>query len=252
MADASCSGNREAMAQERLRSLASQLILAEERERRRIATALHDRVAQTLALSKLKLEAVQESVSSTDLAKPLDEIHRLIEQAIQDTRSLTFEVSPPILYQLGLEAAVEWLTQRVQDQHGILSNFEDDGQPKPLDEDIRVLLFQAVHELLFNVVKHAHAQSVKVAIGRSGDKVQIAVEDDGVGFDISAISSHWSTNDGFGFFSISQRLDHLGGHLDIESQPGHGTRVTLVAPLRIYQTLCPSGTRPLPDSALTT
>jgi signal transduction histidine kinase len=119
------------MAQQRLRSLASELILAEERERRRIAMALHDRVAQTLALSKLKLEAVQESVSSTDLAKPLDEIYRLIEQAIQDTRSLTFEVSPPILYQLGLEAAVEWLTERVQDRHGILSNFEDDGQPKP-------------------------------------------------------------------------------------------------------------------------
>jgi signal transduction histidine kinase len=222
--------------QERLRSLASQLSLVEERERRRLATALHDRIAQTLALSKMKLGALQEPVSSTDLAQSLDEIYRLIEQTIQDTRSLIFEISSPILYHFGLEAAVEWLTEQTQKQHGIPSEFRDDRQPKPLDEDVRILLFQAVRELLVNVAKHAQAQSVKVAIRRDGSDIQIIVEDDGVGFDAFPIGSHWSEIKGFGLFSIRERLDHLGGQLKIKSEPGHGTQVTLVAPLKREET----------------
>jgi PAS domain S-box-containing protein len=216
---------------ERLRSLASELSLTEERERRRLATALHDRIAQTLALSKIKLGVVRGSVSSTDLAESLDEIYKLIEQVIQDTRSLTFEISSPILYELGLAAAVDWLTEQTQKQHGILSEFWDDKQPKPLDEDVQVLLYQAVRELLINVVKHAQAQHVKVSMRRDDTQMRIAVEDNGVGFDSSGISSPWSKAEGFGLFSIRERLDTIGGRLEIESQLGNGTRVTLVAPL---------------------
>jgi signal transduction histidine kinase len=205
--------------------------LAEEQERRRLATALHDRVAQTLALSKMKLGMLREPASSTDLAESVDEIYKLLEQAIQDTRSLIFEISSPILYHFGLEAAVEWLTEQTQKQYGILFEFRDDRQPKPLDEDVRVLLFQAVRELLVNVGKHAQARSVKVALRRDGNDIQITVEDDGVGFDAFPIGSHWSEIKGFGLFSIRERLDHVGGQLKIKSEPGHGTRVTLVAPL---------------------
>jgi PAS domain S-box-containing protein len=222
--------------QERLRSLASQLSLVEEQERRRLATALHDRIAQTLALSKIKLGVLQEPQSSTDLAQPLNEICKLLEQAIQDTRSLIFEISSPILYNFGLEAAVEWLTEQTQKRHGILSEFRDDRQPKPLDEDVRVLLFQAVRELLINVAKHAQAQSVKVAIRRDDNDIQIIIEDDGVGFDTFPIGSHWSEIKGFGLFSIRERLDYLGGQLKIKSEPGHGTQVTLVAPLKREET----------------
>jgi PAS domain S-box-containing protein len=218
--------------QERLRSLASQLSLTEERERRRIAMALHDRVGQTLAISKMKLGALRESASSTGLVEPLNEIHGSIEQVIRDTRSLIFELSSPILYQLGLEAALEWLTEQTQHRHGILSYFEDDGQPKALDEDVCVLLFQAVRELLVNVAKHAQAQSVKVVIRRDNGNVQIIVEDDGVGFDASPIGSQWGRTEGFGLFSIRERLNHLGGQLKIVSTAGNGSRITLVAPLK--------------------
>ena len=217
--------------QERLRALTSQLSLAEERERRRLALALHDDIAQTLALSKIKLGIAQQSVSSTDLAQSLGEIQRLIEFAIQATRSLTLEISPPIVYELGLVAAVDWLTRHTQTQHGIPSEFWDDKQPKPLDEDVRVLLYQAVRELLINVVKHAQAQRVRVSMRRDDTRIRIAVEDNGVGFDTSDISSPWSKAEGFGLFNIRERLDTIGGHLEIESQPGNGTRVTLVAPL---------------------
>jgi len=218
--------------QERLRALASELSLTEQRERRRIATNLHDRIGQTLAISKIKLETLRKSTSSASLTRPLGEISKLIEQTIQETRSLIFDLSPPILYLLGLEPAVEWLAERIQEQHSIPINFEDDGLPKPLDSNIRVLLFQAVRELLVNVVKHAQAHSAKVSIWREGNEIQIGVEDDGVGFDSSEIRHHVGRTSGFGLFNISERLEHLGGHLKIESRPGHGTRCTLIAPLK--------------------
>ena len=218
--------------QERLRSLASELSLAEERERRRIARDLHDRIGQTLAICKIKLGALRASASSTGLAGPLDEIHKLIDEIIQETRSLTFEVSSPILYELGLEAAVEWLVEQIQEQYGLLSHFEDDRQPKPLDDDVRVLLFQAVRELLTNVAKHAQAHNVKVSLRRDDSNIKITVEDDGNGFDTSDVVSHWSRSEGFGLFSIRERLGHLGGRLEVESEPGHGTWATLAAPLK--------------------
>ena len=217
--------------QERLRSLASQLSLTEEKERRRIATELHDSIGQTLAICKIQLGVLRQSASSTELVEPLEEIHQYIEDIIRDTRSLTFEISSPILYQLGLESALEWLAERTQKRDGVRAKFRNDGQPKPLDDDIRIVLFQAVRELLINVVKHAQAQRVEVAIGRDDRHVRIAVEDDGVGFDVFPIGSHWSEVKGFGLFSIRERLGHLGGQLQIKSKPGLGTRVTLLAPL---------------------
>jgi PAS domain S-box-containing protein len=218
--------------QEQLRSLASELSLIEERERRQIAVALHDRIGQTLAISKMKLGALRESMSSSDLAEAIEKICNLIEQAIQETRSMTLELSPPILYELGFEPAVEWLTEQIQKQNHIEIFLEDDGQPKPLDDDIAFLLFRALKELLINVTKHAQAQQVKVSLAIDVDELRISVEDDGVGFDTGNLDTHILKNGGFGLFSIRERLSHLDGHLEVVSEPGQGTLVTLVMPLR--------------------
>jgi signal transduction histidine kinase len=206
--------------------------LAEERERRRIAVDLHDHIGQILAISKIKLGELRESAASVGLAKPLKEITQFIEKTIQYTRTLTFELSPPMLYELGFEAAVEWLTEQLTAQHGILCSFKKDGKPKPLADEIRVLLFQAVRELLVNITKHAQAHNVKVSVRRNGNRIRINVEDDGVGFDTSKISSRVEGTDGFGLFNIRERLDYFGGRLEIKSQAGQGTRVSLMAPLR--------------------
>ncbi len=214
--------------QEELRYLASQVSLTEERERRRIAVALHDQVGHTLAIAKFKLEDLRESVP----AGALDEILELINQTIKDTRSLTFELSPPVLHELGFEAALEWLTKQAREQHPIASEFTDDGLPKPLGEDMRIVLFQAVRELLVNVAKHAHAKKVKVSASRTGDTIKICVEDDGVGFDPFEVASHRGKEGGFGLFNISERLGYLDGSMEISSMPGSGTRVTLIAPLK--------------------
>ena len=216
--------------EEQLRSLASELTLLEERERRRIANDLHDHIGQTLALSKIKLGELRESVSPS-LVKPLGEIHGLIEQTIRYTRSLTFELSPPILYELGFEAAVEWLAEQIQEKHGISVDFEDDLQPKPLGKEMRILLFKAVGELLMNVIKHAQAHKAKVAIQREGSNIRITVEDDGIGFYIPEANQLAGVK-GFGLFSIRERLRHFGGSLQIQSGPRRGTLITLLAPIK--------------------
>jgi PAS domain S-box-containing protein len=217
--------------QEQLRSMASDLSLAEERERRRLATELHDHVGQILALAQIKLGALRESANSNALLAPMDEIRRLIEQTIQYTRSLTFELSPPILYDLGFEAAVEWLADTVREQHGILIQVSNDAHHKPMNDEFRVLLFQAVRELLFNVVKHAKALVVKVSLNREGMNLRVQVADDGVGLGIDPKSAAAAAQ-GFGLFSIRERLKHLGGNMEVESEPGRGTQVTLTVPLK--------------------
>jgi len=214
--------------QQKLRSLASELSLAEERQKRRIASGLHDDVGQNLVLFKMKLADMRKKGVSD---KSIDEIYNQIDQIIQNTRTLTFDLSSPVLYDLGLEAAVrQWLTTQLQEKHGLKCVFEDDKQPKPLEEDICVLVFQAVKELLINVVKHSRASHVKVTIRKKGDKIQISVEDDGVGF--AYTESNVAKSQGFGLFNICQRLDYIGGSVKIDSQPGHGSSITLEAPLK--------------------
>ncbi|MGD1043009.1 MAG: PAS domain S-box protein [Sedimentisphaerales bacterium] len=217
--------------QQQLRSLASELSLAEERLRRRIAAELHDHIAQNLAISKIKLESLTGD-AEPDLVKSLNEVNGLISQTIEATRSLTFEISPPVLYELGFEAAVNWLAKQTRRRFGLEVEFADDGKPKPLNTDIRVLLFQAVRELLVNVVKHARAKKAKVSTCRIQKNIQITVEDNGVGFDAEAISSVKDpTKGGFGLFNIRERLDQIGGSVIINAKAGKGTRITLTAPI---------------------
>ena len=218
--------------QQQLRSLASELSLAEERERRRIATYLHDHIGHSLAMCKIKLGALRESLPPLHHDGYLDEINGIIEQAIQCTRSLTAELSPPVLYEMGLVAAVEWLAESVSEQHRIQITVKNTRQIKKLNDNLQILLFQAARELLTNIAKHSQAQKVEIYIWRyKENNIKIEVKDDGVGFDTSHLLSNTTKNGGFGLFNIRERLNHLGGHCDIQSQPGCGTRVTLITPL---------------------
>ncbi len=217
--------------QEKLRSIASELTLTEERERRRIAVELHDRIGQPLAVSRIRLGVLKGQLPPGDSTKTIDDVNAFIGEAIGDTRSLIFEISPPILYDLGLEPALEWLVETVQQQHGIVAEFHGDGREQPLDHNLRVLLFQSVRELLINVVKHALARRVKVTLESGDAVVDITVEDDGIGFDVGMIETRSMRNIGFGLFSIRERLEHLGGGFWVESIPGVGTTVKLSAPV---------------------
>ena len=218
--------------QERLRSLASELSLAEERERRYIATCLHDRVGQTLALANIKLRTLRSNLKDERHLAPVDEITQLLKQMISEMRSLTFELSPPILYEFGLDAALEWLAENMSNSHGVPCAFKVNGVPVMLPQDARVVLFQAARELLTNVAKHANATHTTVTVTHGSGKVCVVVEDDGNGFDAVHAQPSPSAK-GMGLFSVRERLTHLGGSMTVKTAPGEGTSVSMVLPLTL-------------------
>jgi PAS domain S-box-containing protein len=218
--------------QEKLQSLASELSLVEERERRSIATDLHDQIGQTLSVIKMCCFALRNDLSSPDHIRQVDEIKRLVKQTIRDTRSLTFELSPPVLYELGLVAAIDWLAEQFQQKHGLKCTVESDKKPKPLSQDVEIVLFRSVRELLINIVKHAEAEKVTITIRVNKKNLRIRVTDDGIGFGKEAKAGRAYENHQFGLFNITERIGHLGGKVKVDSQSGKGTMVTLVAPLK--------------------
>ena len=220
--------------QQQLQSLASQLTLTEERERRRIATELHDQVGQTLAFARMRLASAGKATSDAQREAILDDVSQSLRQAIGDTRDLVFDLSSPLMNELGLAAALsEWLEEQVGKRHGLQTEFIHDGQRLLLDDDMRAMLFRSGRELLTNVVKHAQAKRVTVRLEYEGTLVRIVVEDDGVGFDVDAMPEAMEREGGFGLFSIQERMADLGGSLEITSEPGQGCTAILTAPTTI-------------------
>jgi PAS domain S-box-containing protein len=214
--------------QRQLRTLASQLSTTEERERRHLAKKLHDNVGQELALAKIKLGFLRKTV---DPGKQLivNDIRQMIEKCIKQIRSFTFELSPPILYEVGLEAALEWLADETEKESGIKIKLICDKKPKPLTDEMRVFLFSAVRELLVNVVKHAQAHHASVSVKRKDGDIIIVVRDDGHG--IKAFDVKLLKKGGYGLFSIRERLNLYGGNFEIDSMPKRGTRISIRCPL---------------------
>ena len=217
--------------QQQLRSLASQLSLTEARERKRIAADLHDRIGQALALTRIKLGTLKAGTGSAKQIRSIDETIDLIEVTIREVRTLIFNLSSPLLYEVGLKAALEQMVEQFQDEHGILISLEDDELPKPIDIDGSVVLFQAVRELMLNVVKHARARHIRVSMNCRNNSIEITVQDDGAGFDVSRNAFRPGREGGYGLFSIRERLEYLGGSLAVESLPGRGTRAALALEL---------------------
>ncbi len=214
-----------------LRALAGELTQAELRERRRLAGVLHDHLQQVLAAAKLNLDALFARSKDEGSREGMARIGELIEESIAECRSLTLGLSPPVLQEAGLEGAVGWLARRAQEQHGLsVSVTVGAGWIEPGDPDVSVFLFEAVRELLFNVVKHSGVQEAEVALSREDGQVEVRVVDRGRGLDREALRDRRGDAVGFGLFSIQQRLQLIGGSMDVEGAPGLGTCVVLRAP----------------------
>ncbi|MHC4323564.1 MAG: PAS domain-containing protein [Planctomycetota bacterium] len=212
-----------------LRSLTSELQLAEERERRRLARDLHDSLGQILAMSRMELIRLQKSAPA-EIVSSLKIVADQLGQAVKETRTLSFELSPSVLYDLGFEVAIEDLAERFARDRNIKCRFENSDEPKPLEEAVAVLLYRSVRELLINVAKHANGTAAKVSLERIEGKLRITVEDNGDGFDVSTLDNLARESRGFGVMSIRERLRHIGGYFEIQSGNGTGTKVTLIAP----------------------
>jgi PAS domain S-box-containing protein len=209
-----------------LRALAMELSRAEESERKRLALFLHDEIGQSLALLRMKLGSLAGRSTLKSENHFNQQILDLLEKTIEQTHTLTFELSPPVLHQLGLEAAIEWAGEKISGDHGIEFAFSDDGRMKPFDDDIKAFLFRCVRELMLNIVKHAKARRMTVSLKRAQNQFYAVIEDNGIGFDTSLLKQSQDLP-GFGLYSVREHLAAMGGTFEIQSEPGRGTRVTL-------------------------
>jgi signal transduction histidine kinase len=216
--------------QEKLRGLSAELILTEERERREIATDLHDVIGQTLAMAKMKTGALRGFCSAPEAAGGLKDLASFIDEAILATRNLTFQLASPILYELGLESALERLAEDMRKRHGLRVDFSGDGRNKPLPTETSVMIFKAVRELLMNAVKHSKATEVRVRVRSAAGKIAVTVRDNGRGFNAAA-AGYGTDRRGFGLFSIREKVSHLGGAFRLSTRPGAGTLAVITAPL---------------------
>ncbi len=214
--------------QVRLRSLSSEIMFVEERERRQVATQLHDSIGQLLAFSKKELGVLV--LNAPESIKPsLIEVWGMIKEAIEQARMLTFDLSPASLYTLGLSAALEELGEDFAKRGNFKFKFKSDNKEIQLPEQVKVLLYRSIRELMINIIKHSQAKKVDIIIKRLYNCFRIDVRDDGFGFNFTEISTQGKA--GFGLFSIQERLEAIGGSVNIESAKGKGTTVILSVPL---------------------
>jgi signal transduction histidine kinase len=215
-----------------LRALATEITLAEERARRKLASELHDGPAQNLAGMAMQIAELKRKTVDREQLTLLGEAEQVLADTTTQTRTLMLELAPPGLHESGLVEALRWLADRVAKQQRLIVTVEDDGQPKPLEDQVTVLLFQTVRELLQNVVKHARSKRATVRCSVQDGELVLDVIDPGVGFEVHSINRLPTRQGGFGLFNIRERLKLMGGTVDIHSVIGEGTTVRIRVALK--------------------
>lgn len=233
-----------------IRDLASALTLVEQRERRRIAQLFHDQVQQMLYGIQLRVHMIGQEAGPELQAKikdHLEQMEQFIEEGIRVSRTLAVELSPPLLKDEGLAEAFEWLADQMKEMHNLDIELNVQGDSWSLGEDLWLLVFQLVRELLFNVVKHAGVRQARLEMFEEDDYLVIRVQDEGAGFDVETVKNKQGSRGGFGLYSVRERLDLFGGRLAMESTPGQGTQMTIFVPkaAHVPPSLPPA---PIPDS----
>lgn len=210
------------------RALVARLAQTENRERQRIVQYLHNNFQQLLLAAKLKTELIQSRARNHALKESSQQVLDIIGQAIASSRSLTMELAPPVLYDAGFEEALRWLARWMKETYELAVDVSGTLPPAPMSDDLRMQLFDAVRELLINIVKHAKVRKARVTMEPTGDGLLVTVADEGIGFDAAVAPALRRT---FGLFSIQERLSLIGGRLDIASSPVSGTAIGLYVPL---------------------
>ena len=210
--------------------LASQLVEAEQRERRRLARVLHDHVQQLLAAAMMRIQLAQQEPRDGTISRTLAEVEELVQDAIAAARSLAVDLHPPVLNDGGMVAALEWLARNMQRNHALAVTVEGSSESE-LPASCRALVFDTARELLFNVVKHAGVDRARIRLVDSApDEVQITIEDEGTGFDLERLDVADDPLNHTGLLRIRERLELIGGRVRIESAPRKGTRVMVQVP----------------------
>ncbi len=219
---------RRRRAEEQLRRVSTELTVAEQRERQRLAQVLHDGLQQLLVAAQFRLAQLRRH-TDPDVQGHAEKMGELLAEAVKASRSLTAELNPPVLKTAGLVPALQWLAKWMEETHGLVVELHVDTPRQPEREAIKVLMFQAVRELLFNVVKHAGVRQASVILRQADSQFQAVVSDAGRGFDPAQVAGQ--SEGGLGLPSIQQRLESLGGSLEVSSQQDKGSCFTLTVPL---------------------
>lgn len=218
------------LSQERLRALASDLTLTEQRERRKLAGDLHDYLAQLLVAGRMKLRRASASMTDPSGSQLLQELDHIFQDSLNYTRTLIADLAPPALQEFGLTHALQWLSEHMR-AHGLTVLVQIEADSIELPDDQAILLFQSVRELLFNVVKYAQVKTATVIWSKQSEaELRLTVADDGKGFDREAAAVKDPNSGGFGLFSIGERMQAMGGRFEVESACGQGTRATMILP----------------------
>ncbi len=225
---------------ERLRGLSDELLAAEESERRKFARDLHDRIGQSLTMAKIRIDGA--ASRSQACREELADIGESLSRLIQEARILTFEMSPPMLYEIGLCAALEWLTETFQEQYNLQIETRCTDLPDTLPSAFSVLIFQIFRELLINVIKHAQADRVQLEIWSVGSTIKAKIIDNGIGMDQDPNRTKNGMYKGYGLFSIYERIHHFGGSMHFKTQPGKGMQVYFEIPVEDPLTFSKKGT----------
>ncbi|MGD8542761.1 MAG: response regulator, partial [Desulfobacteraceae bacterium] len=219
--------------QKRLKELAYQLTIAEEKERKAIATDLHDFVGQSLALARMQLATLKSSPPDANFSDKLDEISNTLLKALEDTQMLMLELSAHSMHNTGLSSAIsDWLEGEIK-KYPIETEIVDnvpENRLRLLSSEIRTILFRNVRELVVNAVKHAKAQKISIRLEDRKQDLRIIVDDDGVGFTSPGWNKDQKTSGGFGLFRIKELMSDIDGSLKIISEPGKGCTAILSAP----------------------
>lgn len=213
-----------------LRSLADQLTRAEDQERQRLAELLHNDIQQLLVASRMRLGLVPAGSADAETKEHIETAEELLDAAIAKTRDLSHELRPPLLRKRGMLEALGWLCAQIKAKYGLNVRLVAD-EDVDLDEPIKIFLFRAAQEILFNAVKHAGVGEAEMHFNRIDRIARLMIADNGRGFDPAVISPEHGGKTGFGLFSIQERIALLGGWIDIESAPGNGSRFTIHIPL---------------------
>ena len=219
--------------EKRLRSLSSELLKAQEKERMRLSKELHDELGQSLALLKHRQRSIQRKLQEgqSSLREECEETIQYIDQTIENVRRLSRDLSPSILEDLGLSAALRWLGESFAKQHSIRMSFEIENIDHLFSQEAQTNLYRISQEALTNIGRHAGANQVSFAVNENGNGVSLAVEDNGKGFDVNQVKARHSPDKGVGLAAMDERARMLGALLDIRSQEGEGTRISLTIPL---------------------
>lgn len=213
----------------RLRTLASQIVIDEEQSRQALAANLHSGLAHDIALAKMELATLPTALSA-DHPAALARIESLVKQADGSLRTITYQLCPPSLHDLGLVPALEWLAEDLSDRYGLDVRIVDAGIPALANKQLRIILFRTVRALLIQAATHAGATDVLVWLGPEEGSLRINISDNG-----ETLESTGVRPEGLGLFGVRELMRHVGGNLHIDSVPGKGTTVALLSPLAIAQ-----------------